>query len=109
MATVYNKLVRDLIPDIISKDGKTPLFEVVSDDEYFSLLIDKVFEEADELRRAAASDPSHVLLELVDLIEVVDALKAATQFSPASIKSLRRLRLQERGGFKKKIKLVSVE
>lgn len=109
MAIIYNKLVRDLIPDIILRDGKTPFFEVVSDDEYFSLLIDKVFEEADELRRATYGDPSHILLELVDLIEVVDALKAATKFSPASIKSLRRLRLQERGGFKKKIKLIFVE
>jgi predicted house-cleaning noncanonical NTP pyrophosphatase (MazG superfamily) len=31
---VYNKLVRDHIPDIIKKDGKLPTTKVLSNEEY---------------------------------------------------------------------------
>ena len=31
---LYNKLVRDNIPDIIQKSGKTPAFHTLSENEY---------------------------------------------------------------------------
>lgn len=34
MAKIHNKLVRDLIPNIISKDGRIPVTRILSDEEY---------------------------------------------------------------------------
>ena len=38
MTKVYNKLVRDRIPEIIESDGKTCATEILSDDRYLQML-----------------------------------------------------------------------
>lgn len=38
MAVFYNKLVRDKIPEIIKKAGKTPEYEILSQAEYIEML-----------------------------------------------------------------------
>ena len=42
---LYNKLVRDNIPDIIQKSGKTPAFHTLSENEYLTELDSKLSEE----------------------------------------------------------------
>lgn len=42
---VYNKLVRDKIPEIIEADGKTCEIEILSDDEYIKMVDAKLDEE----------------------------------------------------------------
>jgi len=44
----YNKLVRDKIPQIIEKSGKTPITHNASDKEYWKKLKEKLREEVDE-------------------------------------------------------------
>ena len=45
---VHNKLVRDKIPEIIEKAGKTPVSHILSDKEYISELDKKLNEECAE-------------------------------------------------------------
>ena len=45
---MYNKLVRDNIPDIIKKNGATPIIRILDDEEYFKELNRKLKEELNE-------------------------------------------------------------
>jgi predicted house-cleaning noncanonical NTP pyrophosphatase (MazG superfamily) len=65
---VYNKLVRDKIPDIIRRSGKRCSFHTATEEEYLIRLKDKLFEELQELYE----EPS--IEELADVLEVVYAL-----------------------------------
>lgn len=44
----YNKLVRDKIPEIIERDGKTCKTEILSDAEYLKMIDAKLDEELAE-------------------------------------------------------------
>ena len=61
--TIYNKLVRDCIPEIIASDGKTCVCETLSDEDYLRLLDAKLTEELSEYQE------SRSLEELADLLE----------------------------------------
>jgi predicted house-cleaning noncanonical NTP pyrophosphatase (MazG superfamily) len=45
---IYNKLVRDRIPEVISKSGKQSVTRILSDDEYKLELQKKLGEEIQE-------------------------------------------------------------
>ena len=45
MEKVYNKLVRDNIPEVIMNDGEYPVIRVLSDEEYKKELERKLLEE----------------------------------------------------------------
>ncbi|MEG0005539.1 MAG: nucleoside triphosphate pyrophosphohydrolase [Peptostreptococcaceae bacterium] len=64
----YNKLVRDKIPEIIEADGKTCTYEIVTGEEKYKLLEEKLQEEVNEF----LEDKN--LEELADIMEVVFAL-----------------------------------
>ena len=49
---VYNKLVRDRIPEIIEADGKSCINETLSDAQYLEMLDAKLNEELASTRRA---------------------------------------------------------
>lgn len=49
MKAIYNKLVRDLIPEIIESSGKTCMSEILSDDDYLKMLDAKLDEERNQL------------------------------------------------------------
>ena len=48
----YHKLVRDRIPEIIEADGKTCVCETLSDENYISLLDQKLNEELTEYQES---------------------------------------------------------
>lgn len=88
--------MRDLIPDIIEASGRTPVTRELDAAEYESALLDKLFEEADEVRRADRSDRPD---ELADVFEVLSALAASLDLTMADIAELAADKRLRRGGF----------
>jgi len=103
MKKIYNKLVRDRIPEIITADGKKANTRILNDKEYLKELIKKLQEEAKELQ----ANPS--VEELADIKELVIALREAIKIHAGVLEDVRRKKAAERGRFKKKIFLESVE
>jgi predicted house-cleaning noncanonical NTP pyrophosphatase (MazG superfamily) len=99
----FRKLVRDKIPDIIRQQGETPRIEILSDDAYLTELDKKLFEEMEEYQ--GSKEPE----ELADILEVIYAICTARGYSVDELYKMREEKLNKRGGFSKKIFLVSKE
>ena len=99
---VYNKLVRDKIPEIIEKEGKTCTCSVLSDENYLKMLDEKLNEELTEYQESKS------LKELADLLEVMHAAAAAHGSSFEQVESIRREKAEKRGGFTERILLLEV-
>ncbi len=102
MKTIYNKLVRDLIPKIITESGRTCTTAILSDEEYLVLLEKKLDEELAEYHKDQTID------ELADLLEVIRAIVVARGWSLDELEEIRRTKAQTRGEFKNKILLKEV-
>ena len=96
----YHKLVRDRIPEIIEADGKTCICETLSDEDYISLLDQKLNEELAEYQESKS------LEELADLLEVMGAVVAARGWT---LERVRADKATKRGGFEKRILLKEVK
>ncbi len=103
MTTVYNKLVRDRIPDIIEADGETPITERVVDDAYHEALREKLDEEVAEYQETGDVE------ELADVLEVVYALGEQQGVDRSALEEKREQKRAERGGFDRGIVLKRVE
>lgn len=100
---VYNKLVRDRIPEIIRADGKRLKSRVLDDAEHLAALLKKLEEEVAELAEARNIE------EPADVHEVLIALTEALGIDPNELEKTRLHKAVERGGFKRKIFLEEVE
>jgi len=98
----YHKLVRDKIPEIIEKDGKTCVCSELSQEDYITMLDQKLNEELAEYQESKSME------ELADLLEVMSAVAAARGSSMDEIESIRLKKKEKRGGFEKKILLKTV-
>ena len=78
MRQEHNKLVRDRIPEIISKSGIEYQTITLSEQEYQQALRQKLIEEAQE---AATANNADLAIEIADLLEVVDALLKSYEIS----------------------------
>jgi predicted house-cleaning noncanonical NTP pyrophosphatase (MazG superfamily) len=100
---IYNKLVRDKIPDIIKSKGSSPKTHIASDEEYGKKLKEKLQEEVNEF---IESDDSE---ELADILEVIDAIIKNKEFDKDKIERIKNKKNIERGSFSKKIILENIE
>ena len=100
---VYNKLVRDKIPDIIAAEGKQLKSRVLDDTEHLEALLQKLEEEVAELLEARNVE------ELADVHEVLLALAEMLKISPEELETVRAGKAAKRGSFKKRIFLEEVE
>lgn len=103
--TVYGKLVRDRIPEIIERGGKVATVRVLTEQEMVPALFAKLAEESQELRD---STPEERLGELADLHEVLAALAAAFGFSQQQVVAAARDKRTARGGFTRRLWLDQV-
>ena len=99
----YHKLVRDRIPEIIEADGKTCVWETLSQEDYIRLLDEKLNEELSEYQESKS------LEELADLLEVMQAVVKARGWTLEELEQVRAEKAAKRGGFDKKILLKEVQ
>ncbi len=99
---VYNKLVRDKIPQIIEADGKQCNIRILSDEEYIEMIDAKLDEELVEYHK------DQNIEELADLMEVVIAAAKARGYTVEELENVRIQKAVKRGGFDEKILLVDV-
>ncbi|MBQ7983401.1 MAG: nucleoside triphosphate pyrophosphohydrolase [Clostridia bacterium] len=102
MKKVYNKLVRDRIPEIIEASGQRCITEILDDEAYLEMLDKKLDEELAEYHRDGSIE------ELADLLEVIYAAAAAQGCSAEQLDAVRREKAERRGGFGKRVFLTAV-
>ena len=100
---IYNKLVRDRIPEIIEANGERPHIRILEQEEFLQHLEAKVDEEVGEYHRDKNAE------ELADILEVVFALAEANGCSRAELMEVYQKKHDARGGFGKRIFLISKE
>lgn len=99
---IYDKLVRDKIPEIIEKSGKQCEIEILSEKKYLEMIDKKLDEELAEYHK------DKKLEELADLLEVVYAATKARGHSIEELEKVRAEKAEKRGNFDKKILLKKV-
>ena len=99
---IYQKLVRDRIPEIIRSDGKICITEVLSETRYLEMLDAKLTEELAEYQESKS------LEELADLLEVMRGVVKARGWTWEQLEQVRQEKAAQRGGFEKKILLKEV-
>jgi predicted house-cleaning noncanonical NTP pyrophosphatase (MazG superfamily) len=106
----YKKLVRDLIPDIIRRNGSTCETRTMGLQEYRQALVEKLCEEAGEVRQATGMhETTQLITELADVYEVLEAVLNAYDIIPSTLQSEQHKRRLERGGFEQRIELLWTE
>lgn len=100
---IYNKLVRDHIPRIIEETGGKAEIRILTDEEYRIFLEKKLDEEVGEYHREQNAE------ELADILEVVYALAASIGCTKEELNDAYRKKHEARGGFEKRILLISSE
>ena len=105
MEKVYNKLVRDNIPEIIKNNGGNPIVRKLNDMEYKKALEDKLFEEYKEVLEATGNDR---IEELADMLEIMLALADLQNKTLSDIIDVMEKKKIKRGAFTKKLFLEKV-
>lgn len=100
---IYNKLVRDRIPEIIEQSGKSCTTAVLSDEEYLKMIDAKLDEELAEYHKDKNIE------ELADLMEVIYAATKARGYTVEELERVRVDKVKKRGAFDSKILLVDVK
>lgn len=99
---IYNKLVRDKIPEIINSDNKTAITRELDDAEYLKELNIKLQEEVKEYLE------DYNVEELADIVEVIYGILNAKKVSNIEFEQIRNDKVEKRGAFNKKIFLEKV-
>ncbi|SFB91949.1 Predicted house-cleaning noncanonical NTP pyrophosphatase, all-alpha NTP-PPase (MazG) superfamily [Halobiforma haloterrestris] len=103
MAREYDKLVRDSIPEIIERNGETPVIHTAAEEEYERRLREKLDEEVAEFEESGDIE------ELADVLEVVYAIRDQKGISAERLEELRAEKARERGRFEEGVVLERVE
>ena len=100
---VYNKLVRDKIPEIIEAKGEIAKTRILDNDEYRAELNKKLQEEVAEYLE------DNNVEELADIVEVIYGILDSMEVSREKFEGVRTAKAEKRGAFKKKIFLEETE
>lgn len=99
---VYDKLVRDKIPEIIEGSGKKCEVEVVNDEVVLDYLYTKLKEETNELLEDRNLD------EIADVMEVLFSIGKRYGYTEDDVLSKRNEKKKDRGGFENNLILKKV-
>ncbi|HWI47524.1 MAG TPA: nucleoside triphosphate pyrophosphohydrolase, partial [Rummeliibacillus sp.] len=104
---VYNKLVRDLIPEVIEKNGKKCSTRVLAPEQHLGEIKLKMQEEALEFKEA--TNQKDELEELADVLELVHAALDVYNVSFQELEQVRLAKKEKRGGFSEGMYLLEVD
>lgn len=102
---IFKKLVRDRIPEIIEKNGENCHFTELNQKEFVQELRKKFKEEVDEYLNS--TEDTEAIEELADVLEIIHSLSELHNKTFDEVDAVRRKKLLEHGGFKKKYFLIS--
>ncbi len=115
MKKIYQKLVRDKMPQIYQADLEQGLISdyqiaTLSTAEIIKLLPDKLQEELDEVIAALKTgDRDNLQTELADLLEVIAAVAFHFDLDLSTIEEVQTAKGQKRGGFREGVFLESID
>lgn len=104
---VYNKLVRDLIPQVIEKSGSKYTTRILKPSEHLAEIKNKLFEEVKEF--AETNNRQDALEELADILELIHAALPIHEATYEELENIRFAKKEKRGGFEEGIYLIEVE
>lgn len=100
-----NKLVRNNIPDIIKNSNGSPIFRILSEDEFVIAIFDKFYEEIEEVKSSRGASRCE---ELADMIELINTLAILEGKNLDHIIELSKLKTQTNGSFDNRIFLKKI-
>lgn len=103
---IYNKLVRDNIPEIIKESGLTAKTRILNEKEYEQELRNKLIEEATEL--SVAKDIKEKIYELADIYEIIEYILMTNKIDKRDVDLVRIKKNMKNGSFENKIFLEHV-
>ena len=101
-----NKLVRDKVPSLVTKDGGSYTLQLLSPLEHQTEITKKLMEEVQELSEAKSKE--HAIEELVDIVELVHAALKLHDVTVEDFEAMRIRKKKRKGGFEKGIYLNTI-
>ena len=101
MERIFNKLVRDNIPDIIASNGEESVTRILADEEYKVELYKKLLEEANEVISSKTSDEA--IEELADVLEILKSIAELNGKKLDDVVEVAKQKRLNRGGFERRI------
>lgn len=101
MERIFNKLVRDNIPDIIASNGEESVTRILTDEEYEAALYKKLLEETNEVISSKSS--GETLEELADVLEILMLIAKLNGKTLDDVLKIAAQKKLKRGGFEKRI------
>ncbi|MBU4116201.1 MAG: nucleoside triphosphate pyrophosphohydrolase [Nanoarchaeota archaeon] len=99
----YEKLVRDKIPEEITKRGAQSITHIAGDLEYWNKLKDKLQEEVNEFLNESNNE------ELIDILEVIEAICKFKGIKKQELKIIKENKANKKGKFDKRVILDEVK
>ena len=100
MEKVFNKLVRDNIPNIIESNGEKAFTRILNEEEYKKELEKKLNEEYEEV---LASNGKDRIEELADMLEIIKCLAQLEDSTLEEVIEVSKQKSKKRGSFNKRI------
>jgi len=103
----YDKLVRDKIIEKYQKEGSIFHIKKLNDQEFSNELKNKLLEETNEVVEAKTNQ--ELIQELADVLEVVNSICLANNFTYEDVLNAKNIKYEERGGFEGRNFVISAE
>jgi len=100
---VYNKAIRDRIPDIIKESENDCVIKQLSNDDFLLELEKKLEEELKEYQESKSAE------ELADILEVIYRISELRGIRRTELETIQNKKRSERGGFEKNLFLIETK
>lgn len=104
--TVYDQLVRDKIPDVITSNGDIAIYRALNNKEYLHYLLKKDSEQLEKLQNAQSFKEIEEIL--CDKLELIKTMANYYGFNFEKVVDTNNLRNKEKGSFSQKLVLEKV-